>query len=97
MPAISLMRAIQGRFSYINNATALMAGETPHRKSGWVMSQMMTASTAGNLIGPILGGALSSLVTCRAEPGATGFLLYTGLMAMVFWQHCCSFMKTSSQ
>lgn len=30
------MRFLQGAFSgYINNATALMAGETPHRRSGW--------------------------------------------------------------
>lgn len=58
---IVIMRFIQGSFSgYINNATALMASETPHNKSGWVMSQMMTAGTAGNLIGPLLGGALSS-------------------------------------
>lgn len=58
---IIIMRFIQGSFSgYINNATALMAGETPHRRSGWVMSQMMTAGTAGNLVGPLLGGALSS-------------------------------------
>ena len=58
---IVVMRFIQGSFSgYINNATALMASETPHQKSGWVMSQMMTAGTAGNLVGPLLGGALSS-------------------------------------
>ena len=55
------MRFLQGAFSgYINNATALMAGETPHRKSGWVMSAMMTAGVTGNLIGPLIGGALSS-------------------------------------
>lgn len=53
---IVVMRFIQGAFSgYINNATALMAGETPHHRSGWVMSQMMIAGTAGNLVGPLLG------------------------------------------
>lgn len=58
---IIVMRFIQGAFSgYINNATALIAGETPHQKSGWVMSQMMTAGTAGNLVGPLLGGLLSN-------------------------------------
>lgn len=58
---IIVMRFIQDSFSgYINNATALMASETPHERSGWVMSQMMTAGTAGNLVGPLLGGALSS-------------------------------------
>ncbi|TRT40116.1 MFS transporter [Lactobacillus mulieris] len=85
---IVIMRFIQGSFSgYINNATALMAGETPHEKSGWVMSQMMTAGTAGNLVGPLLGGALSSFFG-NLLGGAWGYRIpffITGfLMFMVF-------------
>lgn len=54
------LRFLQGAFSgYINNATALMAGETPRSHSGWVMSAMATAGVAGNLVGPLLGGVLS--------------------------------------
>lgn len=74
------MRFLQGLFSgYINNATALMAGETPHQRSGWVMSQMMTAGTAGNLVGPLLGGALSSAFGYRIP-----FFITGGLMFLVF-------------
>lgn len=85
---IVIMRFIQGSFSgYINNATALMAGETPHERSGWVMSQMMTAGTAGNLVGPLLGGALSSFFG-NLLGGAWGYRIpffITGfLMFMVF-------------
>lgn len=85
---IVIMRFIQRSFSgYINNATALMAGETPHEKSGWVMSQMMTAGTAGNLVGPLLGGALSSFFG-NLLGGAWGYRIpffITGfLMFMVF-------------
>lgn len=85
---IVIMRFIQGAFSgYINNATALMAGETPHEKSGWVMSQMMTAGTAGNLVGPLLGGALSSFFG-NLLGGAWGYRIpffITGLlMFLVF-------------
>lgn len=85
---IVIMRFIQGSFSgYINNATALMAGETPHEKSGWVMSQMMTAGTAGNLVGPLLGGAISSFFG-NLLGGAWGYRIpffITGfLMFMVF-------------
>ena len=58
---IICMRFLQGLFSgYINNATALMAGETPHQRSTRVMSQMMTAGTAGNLVGPLIGGAFNA-------------------------------------
>ncbi len=57
---IITLRFIQGIFSgYISNATALMAGETPHNRSGRVMTAMMTAGVTGNLIGPLLGGTLS--------------------------------------
>lgn len=85
---IIVMRFIQGAFSgYINNATALIAGETPHQKSGWVMSQMMTAGTAGNLVGPLLGGVLSNLFG-NWLGGAWGYRIpffITGfLMVLVF-------------
>lgn len=85
---IIVMRFIQGAFSgYINNATALIAGETPHRKSGWVMSQMMTAGTAGNLVGPLLGGVLSNFFG-NWLGGAWGYRIpffITGfLMVLVF-------------
>lgn len=77
---IICMRFLQGLFSgYINNATALMAGETPHQRSGWVMSQMMTAGTAGNLVGPLIGGALSSAFGYRIP-----FFITGGLMFLVF-------------
>lgn len=85
---IVVMRFIQGAFSgYINNATALIAGETPHQKSGWVMSQMMTAGTAGNLVGPLLGGILSNFFG-NWLGGAWGYRIpffITGfLMVLVF-------------
>lgn len=74
------MRFLQGAFSgYINNATALMAGETPHRKSGWVMSAIMTAGVSGNLVGPLLGGALSGSFGYRIP-----FFITGGLMFLVF-------------
>ena len=74
---IICMRFLQGLFSgYINNATALMASETPHQRSGWVMSQMMTAGTAGNLVGPLIGGALSSAFGYRIPFFITGGLMF---------------------
>ena len=74
------MRFLQGVFSgYINNATAMMAGETPHQHSGWVMAAMTTAGVAGNLVGPLLGGALSGFFGYRIP-----FFITGGLMFLVF-------------
>lgn len=93
---IIVMRFIQGAFSgYINNATALIAGETPRQRSGWVMSQMMTAGTAGNLVGPLLGGALSSFFGnllggawgYRIPFFITGFLMFLVFLGSTFFVH----------
>lgn len=82
---IIMMRFIQGLFSgYINNATALMAGETPRQRSGWVMSQMMTAGTAGNLVGPLIGGALSSAFGYRIPFFITGGLMFAVFLGTSF-------------
>ena len=79
------MRFLQGAFSgYINNSIALMAGETPHSKSGWVMSAMTTAGVTGNLIGPLLGGALSSAWGYRIPFFITGGLMFGVFIATSF-------------
>lgn len=71
------MRFLQGAFSgYINNAAALIAGETPHSKSGWAMSAISTAGIAGSLVGPLLGGALSGTFGYRIPFFITGFLMF---------------------
>lgn len=93
---IVIMRFIQGTFSgYVNNATALIAGETPHQRSGWVMSQMMTATTAGTLVGPLLGGAMSSFFghlyggswAYRIPFFITGFLMLIVFLGTAFLVH----------
>ena len=77
---IIALRLIQGAFSgYVNNATAFMAGETEHGRSGSVMANMMTASVTGNLIGPLIGGTLADLFGFRIPFFITGVM-----MGMVF-------------
>lgn len=93
---IIVLRLIQGAFSgYINNATALIAGQTPKQKSGWVMSQMLTAATAGNLVGPLIGGALSSyfgkifgaIWGYRIPFFITGILMFIAFLGTAFFVH----------
>lgn len=79
------LRFLQGAFSgYINNATALMAGETPRSHSGWVMSAMTTAGVAGNLVGPLLGGALSGAFGYRIPFFITGGLMFLTFLSTIF-------------
>lgn len=77
---IIILRFVQGAFSgYINNATAFMASETPHSRSGSVMSNMMTASVTGNLIGPLVGGLLAGWAGYRVT-----FFVCGAMMGIVF-------------
>lgn len=82
---IIILRLIQGAFSgYINNATAFMAGETPRQHSGSVMSNMMTATVSGNLLGPIFGGALAGAFGYRIPFFITGFLMAIAFLLTLF-------------
>ena len=79
------LRFLQGAFSgYINNATALMAGETPRSHSGWVMSAMTTAGVAGNLVGPLLGGVLSGAFGYQIPFFITGALMFLTFLGTTF-------------
>ncbi|KRL04149.1 MFS transporter [Liquorilactobacillus oeni] len=77
---VIFLRFLQGVFSgYINNATALMAAETSHEKSGQVMGNLMTANVSGTLLGPLFGGVIAGAVGYRSTFFITGLL-----MALVF-------------
>lgn len=70
------MRLLQGAFSgYINNAYALVAGEVPREQSGKTMGTLTTGSVGGQLIGPIIGGAIASVFGYRVP-----FYMFGGLM-----------------
>lgn len=81
---VILLRLVQGLFSgYINNATALMAGETQKSESGVVMTNMMTASVSGSLLGPLFGGVLANYFGYRIPFIVTGVIM--GLVFIATW------------
>ena len=71
-----LARAGIGAFSgYIPNAQALVAAQVPREKSGRLLGTLMTGSTSGVLVGPVLGGVLSHIFSIRQTFFITGGLL----------------------
>lgn len=71
-----LARAAIGAFSgYIPNAQALVAAQVPRDKSGRLLGTLMTGSTSGVLVGPVLGGVLSHIFSIRQTFFITGGLL----------------------
>jgi DHA1 family multidrug resistance protein-like MFS transporter len=75
-----LGRALQGVFAgYVGNANAMVASEVPREKAGKAMGVLVTGSTAGMLIGPLIGGALNQVFGYR-----TIFFLTSCTMFFVF-------------
>ena len=74
------LRFIQGVFSgYISNANALVATESPKEHSGQALGTLVTGFTAGNLLGPLLGGTLAASFGYRFT-----FFITGGLLLIVF-------------
>ncbi|WP_390408225.1 MFS transporter [Lacticaseibacillus jixiensis] len=80
------LRALQGLFSgYISNAQALIASQTPRENAGKALGTLVTGSTSGTLMGPVLGGALAQFFSIRNTFFITATLLFiTGIMSAFF-------------
>lgn len=69
-------RALQGLFAgFISNAQALVASQTPRRYSGRALGTLVTGSTSGMLLGPIVGGFLAQVFSIRNTFFITAALL----------------------
>lgn len=83
-----LLRMLQGVFSgFVSNANALIATETPKENSGQALGTMMSCFTAGNLLGPFVGGALASAFSYRVTFFITGILLLISFFLSLFFVH----------
>src|SRR5699024_7301361 len=66
----------QGLFSgFISNAQALIASQTPRKHSGKALGTLVTGSTSGMLMGPIIGGVLAQFFSIRDTFFITASLL----------------------
>ncbi|MCI1903487.1 multidrug efflux MFS transporter [Enterococcus hirae] len=80
-----LMRFLTGLLSgYIPNATAMIASQVPRERSGWALGTLSTGAVAGNLIGPLLGGALAEWFGIRNVFLITGAILLITTLLTVF-------------
>lgn len=74
-----LCRLFQGFFSgYIPNAQALVASQVPRKHAGAALGTLVTGSTSGTLLGPIVGGILAQLFSIRMT-----FFITAGLLVVV--------------
>ncbi|WP_191451775.1 MFS transporter [Lactobacillus gallinarum] len=83
-----LLRMLQGVFAgFISNSNALVATETPKTNSGQALGTIASATTAGTLLGPLVGGALTSFFSYRITFMITGGLLLLCSILVLFFVH----------
>jgi MFS family permease len=69
---------------YASGSMVLIATQTPKDRSGWALGTMSSAIMAGNLVGPLIGGALPPLIGIRATFLAAGSVIFVAFLATVF-------------
>ncbi|WP_035485268.1 MFS transporter [Alicyclobacillus contaminans] len=80
------LRAFQGLLSgYIPSAIALVGTNTPESKVGYALAMVSTASSTGNIVGPLVGGVLSRLFGDRVAFGSAGAIMLIATLLCWLW------------
>lgn len=62
-----IFRVIQGAISgFVPSALALVSSTSPKNKTGYAIGMLQTATAAGTVIGPLVGGFLADIVSYRS-------------------------------
>ncbi|ADU92829.1 MFS transporter [Geobacillus sp. Y412MC52] len=84
--ALLTLRFLVGFFSgFITVSFSYLARVVPKDHSGEALGALQTGSIAGNIIGPLIGGALSDLFGFRPVFLVTGFCILATLLPVIFW------------
>ncbi len=80
-----IFRIIQGAISgFIPSALAFVSAETPYEKKGYSIGVLQTATSSGQLLGPLFGGVLSDLIGYRHIFQLTGALCFISGFLLIF-------------
>ena len=92
------LRMAQGVFAgFVSNSNALIATETPKKKSGQALGTMAAGVTGGNLLGPLLGGTLAEIFSYRVTFFITGAILFIIFLGCLFFVHEEGFQPVQDQ
>lgn len=81
-----LARLVQGLLSgFLPAAMALVAANTPKEKTGYALGLLQSATAAGTVLGPLLGGLISDIFGFRSVFFiVAGLLIVTGITVIIF-------------
>jgi MFS family permease len=69
---------------YSSGSMILVATQTPRAQTAWALGMMSSGIMAGNLIGPLIGGALPPLIGIRMTFLAAGATIFVAFLATTF-------------
>jgi MFS family permease len=77
--ALRLLAGFLG--GYASGSNVLVATQTPRARSGWALGVLASGIMAGNLAGPLIGGALPPLIGIRKTFWLAGALIFVIFLA----------------
>jgi MFS family permease len=69
---------------YASGSTVLVATQTPKARTGWALGTLASGIMAGNLVGPLIGGALPPLIGIRQTFWLAGGVIFLTFLATTF-------------
>ncbi|MDH6235191.1 MFS family permease [Mesorhizobium soli] len=69
---------------YASGSVILVATQTPKQRSGWALGMLSSGVMAGNLVGPLIGGALPQLIGIRETFLLAGGVIFITFLATTF-------------
>jgi MFS family permease len=79
LTALRLLVGLLGGYS--SGSMVLVATQTPKGRSGWALGMLASGIMAGNLVGPLIGGALPQLIGIRNTFWAAGAVIFVSFLA----------------
>jgi MFS family permease len=69
---------------YASGSMVLVATQTPKDRSAWALGVLSSGIMAGNLVGPLIGGALPPIIGIRGTFLAAGGMIFFAFLATTF-------------
>ncbi|ULJ70610.1 MULTISPECIES: MFS transporter [Rhizobium] len=69
---------------YASGSMVLVATQTPKDRSAWALGVLSSGIMAGNLVGPLIGGALPPIIGIRCTFLAAGGVIFLAFLATTF-------------
>ncbi|SFI70158.1 Predicted arabinose efflux permease, MFS family [Phyllobacterium sp. CL33Tsu] len=70
---------------YASGSTVLVATQTPKARTAWALGTLSAGIMAGNLVGPLIGGALPPLIGIRQTFWLAGGVIFITFLATSFF------------